>query len=290
MYFGILRASFSPVSTFFIRIRNSNVYLDRINEVLSLEEEDKIASTPLLGIKDILFRDLSLDIDNKKVLDKISFSIGPNEKIAIMGESGCGKSSLVKILLGLNEISSGEILINNINIKEYNIDEIRNKIAYVSQDSYLFNRSIYENIALWDSKKDIQRALDISMCNEFINIERDLASAIDGHSNNFSGGEKQRLSIARQLMKDADVYIFDEATSALDKSTEMEVFNNLMRELRDKIVIFISHNPELIKKFTKIVFISNGKVISIGTHYELMNDYEEYRILYNSYIEMSKNR
>lgn len=289
MYFGILRGSFSPVSTFFIRIRNSSVYLDRINEVLSLPEEDKNGTRPLLYIKDIVFRDLSLIIDNNKVLDKISFSIAPNEKIAIMGESGSGKSSLVKILLGLNEFSSGQILINNTNLKEYSIDEIRKKIAYISQEGYLFNRSIYENIALWDNKKDIQVALDISMCNEFINSERDLESSIDGHSNNFSGGEKQRISIARQLMKDADVYIFDEATSALDKNKEITIFNNLMEELKNKIVIFISHNPELIKKFTKIVFISNGKVIAIGTHSELMNDYDEYKTLYNSYLEMSKD-
>lgn len=288
MYFGLLKGSFSPISVFFVRIKNANVYIDRINEILNLQEEDKLKGEPIFNINNIVFNKLNFFVDNNQVLNNISFSIGPNEKIAIMGESGCGKSSLIKMLLGLNEISSGQILINGISFEKYCINDIRERIAYISQNDYLFNRSIDENLNLWDKKINLKHILELTMCNEFINAERNLKSNIDGHSNNFSGGEKQRLSIARQLIKNADVYIFDEATSALDKSTEKEIFNNLMLELKEKIVIFISHNPQLIKEFSKIIFISEGKVIAVGSHSELMNTYENYKRLYNSYLETEK--
>lgn len=286
LYFGMLKTSFASVSTVFIRIRNSNVYIDRINELLDMEEENLINSYKIAQINNITLDKACLKIEGTDVLNELTLNIHSKDKVAIIGASGSGKSSLIKVLLGLMELTSGRVLLNDAEIGKYGVKEVRSKIAYVSQDDNLFNRSIIENIDLWKNGKDVQQALDLTLCNEFLNSSRDLKTTIDGHSNNFSGGEKQRLCIARQLMRDADLFVFDEATSALDKETEIKVFDNIMNFLNDKGIVFITHNPELIKRFKKIIFISNGHLISVGTHDELMSKYDEYRNIYNSYIVM----
>lgn len=284
LYFGLLMSSFGPISTFFIRIRNSNVYLDRINEILNLPEEASALGCDIEQINSIEFGNVTVAAEDEILLENVSLSVMTPEKIAIVGESGCGKTTLIKSLLGLVDVASGELTINGRNLKEYSINGVRGRIGYVSQNEQLFSRTIGENLQAEKDDKNIERIVKIAKCDEFLNNKRDLDTVIDGHANNFSGGEKQRLAIARELLKEKDVYVFDEATSALDKKTEIAVFENLLDELKDKIVIFITHNPEMIKFFSKIVFMSEGRVAAIGSHEELMEKHRSYRELYNYFV------
>ena len=214
------------------------------------------------------------------IFSGLSFIINPGEHVAFVGYSGCGKSSIIQLIERFYDVIKGEILIDDINIKDYNLFELRKKIGLVGQEPILFKRSIYENILYGKLNALKQEVLDIF---KKASIEKFLAeNDFDTKENPVSGGEKQRIAIARAFLKNPDILLLDEATSALDKDTEKEVQKNIDELQKGRTTITIAHRLNTIVNSDKIYFLESGKIIEKGTHDELIEKKGKFYSLYNS--------
>ena len=233
---------------------------------------------------------LDMMIDKKKyILKNISFTIEPGQKVALVGFSGCGKSTIIKLLERFYDPTKGNILIDGIGIQDYNLYELRKKIGLVSQEPILFKRSIYENIKygrLDAGQIDvIQAAEDASIehlfSKENINNNINNEANIKDLKSKVSGGEKQRISIARAFLKDPKILLLDEPTSALDRKTEIEVMQNLDRLMKGRTTFIVAHRLDTITDADIILVFENGRLIQKGTHSGLMKVEGEYKRLYS---------
>jgi len=217
---------------------------------------------------------------HQNVLKNLSLIINPGENAALVGFSGCGKSSIIQLIERFYDVKNGEILIDDINIKDYNLFELRKKIGLVNQEPILFKRSIYDNILygrLNASKYEINDAIRKAAIEKFINNNNE----IDTKENPVSGGEKQRLAIARVFLKNPDILLLDEATSALDKDTEKEVQNKIDELQKGRTTISIAHRLNTIVNSDIIYVLDSGQIIEKGTHKELLAKKGKYYALYN---------
>ena len=219
-------------------------------------------------------------------LENVSFTVKPGEKIAIVGESGSGKSTILKLMMGLYEPASGHIGINGQDMASLSKTSIKGIYSYVPQDSFLFPGTIEENIVCEDSEVDIPRL--VKACNDaglknYINmLPEKYESVISELSKNISGGERQRIAIARALYKSAPVMLCDEATSSLDPNTEAELIDNLIDATKDKTVVIVTHRAKLISFCETIIVMKSGKICGMGSHDSLMQNSAAYRNLYSS--------
>ncbi len=237
--------------------------LDRVDRILNLEEsvkspEDPVKITqPIKGL--IEFEDVSFQYEpDKPVLKSVNILADRSEPLAIVGDSGSGKSSLVNLLMRLYDPTSGVIKLDGIDIKRYRLHDLREQIAYVPQMPLLFNCSAFENIRICcprASCDEVFKAAKEANAYDFINnLPKGFDTIIGEKGNSLSGGQKQRIAIARALLKDAPIMIFDEATSALDESKSLNIIKNIIND-RDKTILFISHDTELTKNFTRSIHI-----------------------------------
>ncbi|MDD6920202.1 MAG: ABC transporter ATP-binding protein [Eubacteriales bacterium] len=225
---------------------------------------------------DIEFDNVSFGYgDDNLVLENLSFKLAANKSYALVGSSGSGKSTIVKLISGFYKVDSGEIKIGGKNISSYSKDALINKISFVFQDSKLFKTTIYENIALANKKANREKvfeAIRLAGVDSIIDKFKDRENTVIGSKGVYlSGGEKQRIAIARAILKDAKIVIFDEASAAIDPDNEHELqkaFSNLMKE---KTVIMIAHRLTTIRKVDEIIVMDNGKIIERGSDEELMN-------------------
>ena len=229
---------------------------------------------------------MDLIVDKKRyILKNISFKVEPGQKVALVGFSGSGKSTIIKLLERFYEVSKGNILIDGIGIQDYNLYELRKKIGLVSQEPILFKRSVYENIKYGklDANQNsvIQAAKDASIDYLFSisNINKNDESITDSKSK-VSGGEKQRISIARAFLKNPKILLLDEPTSALDKKNEIEITKNLDRLMKGRTTFIVTHRLDSIIDADLILVFENGKLIQKGTHKELINVEGEYKKLF----------
>ena len=249
------------------KLQSAQVANRRLNEVMIVRPEEidsKDIKSKKLSIATIEFKDVSYSYNfGKPILNKVSIKISSKDKIAIMGKSGSGKSTLAKLIVQLLKPSDGLILINNQPIQEYSLKQIRKSISYVPQQSMLFSGSIKDNLRLAAPKatnSDIYNACKFAMIDKDIQkLPLKYDSLVDESSKILSGGQIQRLAIARAVLSPANVLIFDESTSSLDPTTEEKVIGNILK--LDKTVIFISHRQAVIDKMNRILTIENGKVI-----------------------------
>lgn len=216
-------------------------------------------------------------------LDHVSFEIKAGSKVAFIGGSGSGKSTVLKLLLGLYEPTDGRVEIADQDITKLSKQNIRELSAYVPQDSFLFPESIGENITIEQSVENIkklEKACEQAGILDFVNsLPERFDSVLAESSENISGGQRQRIAMARALYKDAQVILFDEATSALDPATESAIIDSLTKAAADKTVIMVTHRTKPIAMCDTIIVMDAGKIVSIGTHEELVKTCEVYRKL-----------
>jgi len=261
----------------------------RLAESTSEAAEDfEAGEIPDLGpMVAISFSNVSFSYDDGSplVLDEVSFEIQPGSKAAIVGKSGSGKSTILKLLTGLYQPVGGDIALNGYPAVKMNKDGLRDVLAYVPQNSFLFPVSIGENIALGNksSGKDrLEKACADAGVLDFINTLPDgFRSVLAESSENISGGQRQRIALARAFYKNAPVILFDEATSALDSATESAILRNFETAVKGKTVVMVAHRTQAISICDTIIVLEGGKVSGIGNHEELLKSNSVYRSLYH---------
>jgi len=249
------------------------VATERLGKTLNLEQEEtnQIKISKIEGNLEI--KNVNFSYPNSfPLLENFNLTIKKGEKIAFVGENGSGKSTIINLLLGIYEPISGEILIDGQNIKNINLNSYRKKIGYVAQESFFLNDSIKENLTL-GKKVYIEQIKKVSqICHlDFITATPEgIEKTLDVGGGNISGGQKQRLSLARIMLKNAEMIFLDEATSAIDNINEEAILKNFKKEIAGKTTIAVAHKLSTIMDFDKIVALQNGKIVEIGTHDELM--------------------
>ncbi len=225
----------------------------------------------------IEFKNVSFEYrKNKKVLHELSFQINKGEKIALVGHSGGGKSTIINLIPRFYDVTNGEILIDGINIKNYDINSLRNNISIVLQDNFIFTGTIRENLKIIKpnaTDKDLFSVLQSSYLYDFVmSTEKGLDTQVGERGLLLSGGQKQRLGIARAFLKNSPIIIFDEATSALDNESEFYIKKAIENLMKDKTVIIIAHRFSTINNVDKIIVIDDGKIVEQGSQTQLLQN------------------
>ncbi|MDF2586714.1 MAG: bacteriocin-processing peptidase [Anaerocolumna sp.] len=270
------------------------VAADRLGEIFDLEtekttyEEKKLSPTTLHG--DINFKHINFRYGTRRlILENINLHIKQGEKIALVGESGSGKTTLSKLLLNLYTPESGDILINDINIKDIKLDILREKIAYIPQETFLFSGSIMDNLMLGldhVSTEDVIDACKKAQAHEFINeLPLRYETRLDENGSNLSGGQRQRLAIARALLKKPDILILDEATSNLDSITERAIENTIDEYSKGVTTIIIAHRLSTIRRCDMIYVLEKGNIIEQGNHDKLIESNSRYSKLWKQQVD-----
>lgn len=280
----MLYTPLKKVSSIYNKLQDAIAASERIFEIIDLNPTIKVSDKKFNEeIKDIRFENVTLYYDNKKALDNLSFSVKKGETIAFVGDSGGGKSSIVNLLVRFYDPTSGKVLFNNKDIKEFDVKSIRKKIALVTQRVYIFRDTVAQNVAYgeeFDEKRVIE-ALKLANAFEFvIQMEKGIYSNLDEFGANLSGGQRQRIALARAIYKNPEVLILDEATSALDTKSEQKIQDALKNITKDKITFIIAHRLATIKNAKKIIVMSKGKKVCEGSEEELLKSCKEYQKLY----------
>ena len=282
-----------------VQMPKAVVSIERVEEVLNIVSEikDKEELKDNSYYEDILKQNpISLTFDNvcfrykgaeKQILKHISFSIKAGERFAIVGATGSGKSTIAKVLLRLNDIESGRILINGVNTLDLPLNCLRNQISYTPQKAYIFSGKIKDNFRFTNkdmTDEEMIKIAKIAQSYDFIDSLPDKFDSFVAQGGiNFSGGQKQRLSIARALSKDANIYLFDDSFSALDYATDAKLRKELKTFLKDKITIIIAQRLNTIADADKIIVLKDSEITGMGTHQELLESNQEY-------IELAKSQ
>ena len=266
---------------------NGTTGFKRFLEIMDETEENECEGSKILeNVKgDISFKDVTFSYnDSKTILNHISFDINHGEKIALIGPTGGGKTTICHLIPRFYNITSGEIKIDNQNINDFTLESLRKNIGIVQQDVFLFNGTIKENILYGNENATDEQVIEAS---KKANIYEYICSLEDGFDTivgergvKLSGGQKQRISIARVFLKDPKILILDEATSALDNTTELLIQNSLNELSKGRTTIIVAHRLSTIKNATKILVVSNGSIIESGNHDELINKKGIYYQLY----------
>ena len=282
----------------FIILPRASVAAKRINEVLdteaTIEDGDKdIKDSGIRG--EIEFKNVNFKYPDAEdyVLSDISFSVKKGETLAIIGATGCGKSTVINLIPRFYDVTEGEVLVDGVNVKDYKQKELRNKIGYVSQKATLFGGTVKSNIAYGDNGKDgfmesdIVDSVYVAQASEFVEkMDKGYDSYIAQGGGNLSGGQKQRLSIARAVCRHPEIFIFDDSFSALDYRTDRALRSALKKECADATKIIVAQRIGTIRDADKIIVLENGTIAGMGKHDELMKNCEVYRQI--AYSQLSK--
>ncbi len=273
----------------YTNIKKAMVSLSRISEIINRTSEIVEIENPIdknIFENEIKFKNVNFSYENSQpILKEINLSIMKGEKIALVGNSGSGKTTLINLLTRMYDVDSGEILIDAENVKNFKLQNLRTLMGTVTQESILFSDTISENIRYGTlnevSDDEIKSVAKIAFADEFIEkLPQKYDAQLSAKGSNFSGGQRQRLCIARAIIGNPPILIFDEATSALDSEAEMKVQKAIEQATKNRTVIVIAHRLSTILSSDKIVVMDDGKIIEIGKHEELLKTCEKYKILY----------
>lgn len=272
----------------FIILPRTIVSAKRINEVFNTVpsivdgslDDNNIKEKGTIRLENVSFS--YADDEHHLVLKDINLNIERGETVAIIGPTGCGKSTLINLIMRYYDVSNGNILVDGYNIKDYKLNDLRKRYSLATQKAMLFKGTIKENIALGIEEKDIDKerfdkSIDIASCNFIDDLELKENSEVAQGGSNFSGGQKQRMSIARTLYKDSEIMVFDDTFSALDYKTDFNVRKKIKENLKDKTVIIIAQRIGTIKNSDKIVVMKDGQIDAIGKHDELLKTSKVYQ-------------
>ncbi|HEB9308354.1 TPA: ABC transporter ATP-binding protein [Campylobacter coli] len=287
-----LFAIYTPLkrlSSLYGRLQGAIAASERTFYLIDLEPQILNGSKNLESIERIEFKQVDFAYENpyKSVLKNINFEFNKGEILALVGTSGGGKSSIINLLMRFYDKQKGEILLNDLDISEFSIESLHDRIGLVTQNIYLFNDSFAENIAYSEepNEEKIIKALKLANAYEFVQEMGGIYAEIKEHGKNLSGGQKQRIAIARALYKNPDLLIFDEATSALDNESEKAIIETIENLKKDRLVLMIAHRLSTIENADKIAVIDQGQMIAIGTNKELLQSCELYQKFKNKEVD-----
>ena len=294
IYMIMIVSSVTMAAAMFVIVPRARISANRIIEILDIVPvitEPENAEKADEGKKGTVeFRNVSFGYADaeEKVLSDISFTAEAGKVTAVIGGTGCGKSTLVNMIPRFYDVTEGEILFDGVDVRKLSQEDLRSRIGFIPQKACLFSGSVEENLRYGDENATEERmrlALDISQSSEFVDKLPDgIRTFISQNGTNLSGGQKQRLSIARALTRDAEVYIFDDSFSALDFTTDAKL-RKAIKENLTATVIIVAQRVGTIIDADKIVVLDRGKVCGIGTHKQLMDECRLYREIYDSQIE-----
>ena len=290
--------SFMMLVMIFVLLPRASVSAKRINEVfdMPLSIKDGTKENGIDGKKgEVEFRNVSFCYPDaeKDVIEDISFTAHKGETIAFIGSTGCGKSTVINMIPRFYDATKGEVLVDGVNVKEYTQKALRNKIGYVSQKAVLFTGSIKSNVAYGDNgtkgftDDDVKQAIETAQAKEFVDkTEGGVDAFVAQGGSNFSGGQKQRLSIARAICRHPEILIFDDSFSALDYKTDRVLRDTLRKTCADATRFIVAQRIGTIRDADKIIVLDDGKIAGMGKHNELMETCEVYRQI--AYSQLSK--
>lgn len=274
---------------------NVRVVIDEIKNVMELPELERGNGEEKIRSYDINFENVCFAYnDKKKVFDNLSFSAKENKLTAIVGYSGGGKSTIAKLIAGYWNINKGKISVGNVNLEDVSLEKNMELVTYVSQENYLFRKSIIDNMRMANQNASIEEIKDAckkASCHDFImSLPNGYETIIGESGSNLSGGERQRLTIARALLKDSPIVLLDEATAYSDPDNEAEIQKSIDALVENKTVIMIAHRLSTIIGADKIIVLNNGEIEAEGTHKELLGKSETYAKMWKSHISLSNDR
>lgn len=293
IYMVMIVFSVTMAAAMFVIVPRAKISARRIVEILDIEPSVKDPEVPetvneqLRGT--VEFRNVTFRYTDgeEPILSDVSFVAERNKVTAIIGCTGSGKSSLVHLIPRFYDVTEGQVLFDGVDVRNLSQDDLHSRIGYIPQKAFLFSGTIAENLRYGDlgaSDERVRKALEIAQCSEFVDsLEEGVNSFVSQNATNFSGGQKQRLSIARAFTRDAEVYIFDDSFSALDFKTDAAL-RKAIRENLDATVIIVAQRVGTILDADRIIVLEGGRVVGSGRHSELLDSCEVYREIYSSQI------
>lgn len=279
------------LGSFFHIAMNGNAAADKIFRLLDTEEP-KVGRVTEIPNEEIVFKQVDFGYtEEKQVLNKVSFTIQPNSFVALVGESGCGKSTMASLIMGDNRASAGKVTIGGIDVNEINDKALYQKITRVRHDSYLFKGTVLDNLKMGNpdaTQEEIYEVLRKVDMYDTIMEKGGVLMQIEEKASNLSGGQKQRLVLARAILHNSDIYIFDEATSNIDVESEDKIMQVVQELAKTKLVILISHRLANVVKADQIYVVENGSIVESGNHKALLDKKGAYHALYTAQQELEK--
>ncbi len=287
-YAMLVVMSFVMLTMIFIMLPRATVSARRINEVLNTTSSinDGGLAYPTDGQGEIIFKNVSFkypDAD-EYVLKNINFTARKGETVAFIGSTGSGKSTLIDLIPRFYDVTEGQVLIDGVDVRDYKLDHLHNKLGYISQKAFLFSGTIASNLSFGDdidgkpSEEELARAVKIAQAKDFVDKqELGFAAPITQSGTNVSGGQKQRLSIARAIARKPEIFIFDDSFSALDYKTDKKLRKALDKHLKDSTRLIVAQRIGTIKDADKIIVLDEGNMVGMGTHDELMSKCPVYK-------------
>jgi len=271
----IIYASLDSMGTFSTLSKIIERCVDKANNILSIKTMNITGENHKTQTSDIEFKNVSFSYDKKKIIDDVSLKIKGNTKVAFVGPSGSGKTTLCHLMARFWDVQEGSVLLDNKDVKDYNIDALMDNFTFVFQNVYLFNDTIANNLKMGKenaTEKEINNALKLACCDFVFDLPNGVDTVIGEGGSTLSGGELQRLSIARAILKDSKIVILDEATANVDPENEEKLMNAINALTYNKTVIMIAHRLKTVRDCDNIFVIDEGKIVQSGKHDELMKE------------------
>ena len=290
---ALIENAYTPIAIFnvlYVQYKLDKASYKRFEEFLDLKDDNQLRNGNAINtdIGEIAIKNLSFQYEERKIIDDLSLFIKRGQKIAFVGESGSGKSTVIKILLGLLKYNQGEICLGDMELSGICLNNLYDKVSYISQDVPVFDGTIKENLVFEKnvSKEQMLDALsEVQLSHLVENLAEGLDTEIGEKGTCLSGGEKQRLAFARLWFENPELVILDEATSAMDNLTEENVMKSVMQKMKDKTVIAIAHRLNSIAGFDRIILFREGKIVGQGTFEELLHTDSYFKELYNANVQ-----